>query len=373
MPKITGARTLTLMSATSRKSLYLLAIVAVISSPVLPYACAQIIMLQEYRGHEIACSQSGLHGFSSRCGADEGYAQVFTGSVLSVTEVSANERALLVQPEEIFFGTPADRVSVTTAEAGCLPDMQAGDKWLFYLRKEPKSDRMSLEYGSPSGPIEDRNADIALLRSLASMSGSGLIKGDVSKGDPDEDGSVLYTSISNHKIVATSAKDGETYTASTDAEGSFQFEPLPSGTYNLSSNTVPGQWAEEGTVEVSPHSCDRVNFELVPDGGISGHIRTSSGSPAKSIEITILAGDEERPDARTTFTNDDGYFEVRGLKPDRYLAGIGIYPGDSDHKQAIYFPGVTDRAAASVIEIGPAEKRKNVDIDLPAIQGGQEP
>ena len=63
----------------------------------------------------------------------------------------------------------------------CFGDFQAGDKWLFYLQRDPKTKSLVLEYNSPTRPIADAQAQIEILRRLAQIKDSGIIMGQVTE------------------------------------------------------------------------------------------------------------------------------------------------------------------------------------------------
>src|ERR1700704_5995522 len=114
-------------------------VLAAMSVPMALRASAQMVELREYRGKEIACARSGLMGFAMPCGADGGYKYVFIGSVLSASEISDREKRLLLVPEEVFSGIVPPELTVTTNQGDCLPDIQPGDRWLFYLQSDDKT------------------------------------------------------------------------------------------------------------------------------------------------------------------------------------------------------------------------------------------
>jgi hypothetical protein len=65
--------------------------------------------------------------------------------------------------------------------------------------------------------------------------------------------------------------------------------------------------------------------------------------------------------------DDHGYFEARGLEPDRYLVGIHIQaqPDTPEWRSRVYYPGVETKEEATVIQLGRAEKRTNIDFKFP--------
>lgn len=334
----------------------------------LPYAAGQIVEEREYRGKTIWCALSGLSGWGSPCGTDGNYVYIFVGSVLSVTEISETERSVQLTPHEVFLGDDASQLEVATNQGACLPELVAGDEWLFYLYRDDKTNELVLSYGSPSAPVAEAQSAVERLRRLAAMTDSGIVIGSVQKGEKfDHDGlrGTEYFDVPNHKLIAKRTSDGAEYSALTDVHGNYELGPLPVGSYHLSANTTEGLWAEDGPTTVHPRGCTSYQFELQVDGRISGHITSDDEKPFK-IHPWVAIVSVDGSHSESTHVDDHGFFEVRGLEPDRYLIGIGIQaePNTPEWRSRVYYPGVRTKEEATVIELGKAEKRTNIDFKL---------
>jgi len=331
-----------------------------------PRTCAQILEEREYRGEKIMCIQSGLRGFAMPCGTDGNYAYVFVGSVLSVAEISDTEKRLKIVPEELFLGDAESPLTVTTSQGACLPEIHAGDRWLFYLRRERDSDDLFLSYGGPSEPLAEAHDDIKMLRQLVQLTDSGVVKGNVTRRYAWDGYGAMFPVI-NHTIVAKRKSDGSEYRTTTNRDGQFQFERLPSGSYDLSANTDEGIWAESGSVRVHDRSCSNVDFEMRSAGRISGHIRAADGKPFQKhpwVQVHSISGSDDN--LASGYVDEGGYYEVNGLEPGRYLVGIRIVDGTGDPAwwPRVYYPGAPTREQAVIVELGPAEKRSDINFQL---------
>jgi len=329
---------------------------------------AQIVEIRESNGKLISCAQSGLRGFAMPCGIDTNYDYIFTGSVLYAAQISGREKSLLLAPEEIFHGNPPSELTVTTAQGDCLPDIQPGDHWLFYLRRDDETHKLLLWYASGSGPVAEVQKTIALLRRLTQMPDSGIIRGDVQRLVQDDIGAVTYSSVPKHKLVAKRAADGVEYTTFTGEDGNYEFEPLPAGNYKLTANTEKALWAEEGSTDVHAHGCSQVQFELYPNGTISGWLRNTQGKAAANKWVEVTPASAPGSEFKSAITDERGYFEIRGLKPARYLLGININSneGSPEWRSRLYYPGVRNKDLAVTIDLGLAEERANLVLQLPA-------
>jgi len=333
-----------------------------------PRACSQMIELREYHGKQIACARSGLFSFEMPCGLwDDFYPYVFVGTVISFTEGAGFEKTLRIVPGEIFLGDPKSELTVSTSQGACLPEIQPGDRWLFYLRLDENSQELVLSYGSPSAPEKQASADIERLRRLVHMSAAGTVIGRVTDS-PDN------MPRTNHKVTAKSTTDGLEYATTTDAEGDFQFSSLASGTYELSANTTNGLWTQDGSVHVKPHSCSSVYFPLHVDGRISGQILDAEGKPAAVQRVEIIPESDGSLGSLSRFTDEQGRYDFRGLAAGRYLIGINIdenVTSSSPRGPSLFYPGVRERRNAIAIEVTKAGEQAGVDFQLPKSKSQQ--
>ncbi len=296
------------------------------------------------------------------CGLEGGYEDIFVGSILSVAEISETEMRLQLKPDEVFLGKPASTLMVTTVQGACFPEMKVGADWLFYLQRDEKSHALMLVYGEPSAPEKEAQKEVALLRQLMTMTDTGIVKGSVTR--------VVRTAtaeenvpVPGHEIIAKRMADGIRYTTSANKDGDFEFRPLPEGSYDLSANTVRGLWAESGTIAVSRRGCSEVGFELTPDGRISGYVRTADGKLVKNEQVVVVPKSNPDEQFASVLTDGNGYYEFHGLWPGRYLVGLDVRP-ESEGSPDLYYPGVTSRDKAVVIDLGQAQQRLNIDFHL---------
>src|SRR5438552_9149503 len=157
------------------------------------------------------------------------------------------------------------------------------------------------------------------------------------------------------------------YTTTTDGNGRYEFE-LPPGVYDLTANTVPGLWARSGGAGVSPGSCSGLAFEIRSDGMIAGRVKAANGKPLKDAAVTLVPVSGAVGFSAWSKAGDEhGYFEFRGVNPGRYLVGIGIaaQPGSPEWESRVYYPGVRSKEEAVAVGLGEAEKRSDINFQLP--------
>lgn len=362
-----------------------IAFVALAVACMVPSLSAVIVEIREYHGKQVSCLHSGLMGVAKGCGTER-FARVFTGIVRSSVEVGDTDKRLEIVPDEVFVGDSSEATAITNQ--ACLhTDIQAGDKWLFYLYRDPKSDALVLGYDSPSKPMSEAEDDISMLRDLGHLKNTGILIGTIERLEVTENvapvPSVTHkvvAPLANHKVVAKNVANGTEYAAYTNEKGHFKFD-LPVGKYDVT--TAPEYGLREvenfgsmlGSVPVEQGSCwehdfgvrQAADFKLPTDGIISGHLGSPDGKPFTVHPwVQIVSVDGEL--FRSTYVDAEGNFEANDVKPGRYVVGLGIRAGTgyfSDVPTPVYYPGVRTKDQATIIELRPNEKRTNIDFQLP--------
>ena len=344
-----------LLSPKWRLRLFALAVTCVV-----PSLSAVIAEVREYHGKKVTCLHSGLRGSGRVCGTF-GYARVFTGTIRSAVEIGDTDKRLELIPDEVFLGD-ASEVTATTNQACLRTEIQAGDRWLFYLYRDQKGDELILPYDSPSKPIAQAQQDISTLRHLAQVKDSGILAGNLDRivsNNPWK-----FASVPSRKVVAKRLSDGAEYTALTNNNGHYEFE-LPPNSYNLTTNTERGLWAPDATTFVLQHGCVDVDFLLHTDSRISGRVRTADGKPARYVQVAIVPiSPEGQP--FTVIADEEGHFEVGGRQSGSYLVGASLLsqPGSAEWQSRVYYPGVRNKEQAKAIVLGDGEWRTDIDFKL---------
>ena len=356
-----------------RPSLFALGVMCVV-----PSLSGIVVEQREWHGKQIQCVHGGAWATAPKpCGTlDYAYERVFTGTVRSVTEISDTERLLDITPDEVFLGDSKGPITTTVNQA-CLtpndPEIKTGDKWLFYLRTyrafradgKPiyRAAKLDMPFDGPSKPLPQGQEDVAKLRRLARMTDSGILSGNLLNFVFGNEGVTQ-----SHKIVATRQTDGVQYATLANKEGNFEFDPLPADTYEVTANTAEGLWAgETRKLEVHSGKCTSTQFWVQTDGIISGHVGSPDSKPfIVHPWVQIVSVDDER--FTSAYVDANGYFEARGVEPGRYVVGLGIRSGTGapELPSPVYYPGVRTKEQATIIQLGRAGKRTNVNFELPA-------
>lgn len=325
-------------------------------------AAAQIV---ELRGDGVSCMHSGLSSNLEHCGVPEWYAYAFVGSISAITPIENGESEIQVTPEEVFHGDPGASLMVRTSQGACLPKLVAGDRWLFFLRNGKP---LVLDYyGNDSRPVADVQEKIETLRRLQNIGDLGILRGYVQRREGPR-WLIQAEAVPNAHVVARRTSDNTQFVATTDADGRYEFQPVPLGKYKLTVDLTDAPHAADGELDVSRGACWNLIFALPEktDGVVSGHIGSPDGKPfVVHPWVQLVSMDDEG--FRSAYVDANGDFEVKGVKPGRYLVGVGIKAGTGgrDVPSPIYYPGVWTKEQASIVDLRPAEKRTHIDFELP--------
>jgi hypothetical protein len=133
-----------------------------------------------FHGQDVQCFHGGSWPGQVQLGVysrARRYDQVFTGTVQSATEISFTDRQPEIAPDEVFSGDITGRLTAIVNQA-CLaqglPEIKAGDKWLFYVSRRQSfytgdhphlmPEVLIVVYDSPAKPLAMASYDICLLR-----------------------------------------------------------------------------------------------------------------------------------------------------------------------------------------------------------------
>jgi len=176
---------------------------------------------------------------------------VFVGSVSAVSPYGKEEKKLEVSPEEVFQGEPSNPLIVLTSQGVCQPSLAVGDRWLFFLRKEKGKPIVLNYYSNHSRPVKDAQEQIEMLRQLMTMGDFGIVRGSAVQGS----NVVKRKPIVGAHVVASRHFDNAQFFAFTDAEGRFEFQPLPPGNYEVSMDSTDRSYFGKTGIGVGRGAC----------------------------------------------------------------------------------------------------------------------
>ncbi|HLH31514.1 MAG TPA: carboxypeptidase regulatory-like domain-containing protein [Terriglobia bacterium] len=171
---------------------------------------------------------------------------------------------------------------------------------------------------------------------------------------------------------------GPVASVTADADGRFTFPNLAAGRYRLSAahdGFVPGgKYGPAVAIDLeSQQDLKGIRISLTALSAISGRVLDRSNNPVPNAKVQALRytyqdGRRILIPARTETTNSAGEYRLFSMNPTQYIVSVSI-PESSGNDSTesylpIYFPGVTDAAAASPIDIPSGAEFNGVDFTL---------
>lgn len=304
---------------------------------------------------------------------------VFSALVLDIEPVphrprpdvdSLPDRRVRLQIERSWRGDLSGIVAVRTGTGGgdCGYDFRGGERYLVYA--EQRAAELFVSICGRTRPLADAAEDLAYLKTAFEPSGVGRIFGMVryqrrSHEEPARP-------VAGYPVRLSSAT--QQWKTSTRADGLYEFR-VTAGKYNVK---VDAPDTEDvfgpSTIELAdPRGCASADFTIVPDGRIAVSVVDADGKPLSGVTVEFVKLDtmtEDRPfpESRPVTTRGDGLAEARQLHPDRYIVGVNVsrVPEPRQPYPRLFYPGVADRAAALVIDLGAGERLELDPFVLPA-------
>ena len=182
-------------------------------------------------------------------------------------------------------------------------------------------------------------------------------------------------------VVAASLRDYPSpersrYRAITDQNGNYRITNVFPGIYQVAP-LAPGLVREnelfpKSVVIEEGDNVEDVNFSMVQGGVITGRITDAEGKPMieEEVNFEIVDGPYAQMPVNSggVMTDDRGVYRAFGLLAGKYrvFAGQGgnRLPGAARTYQETFYPSVTDKTKATVVEVTEGSEARDIDITL---------
>lgn len=311
---------------------------------------------------------------------------VVIARVLSVEidKNSTKERgsaALVV--EKVYKGTLGinDRVLFwTDHQRGLLFNKTSiGHQFLLYLSGPNQEDNSwnGLGCGRTQG-LEWANEDLLYLDNMSKHRGKTRVSGNY-LFSPE----LKLDDVANKTIRIIG--DKRTYLTKTDANGVYEIYDLPPGKYVIEPEVPPG-WQSAHfprpvtglpfTTSISPHpqaitleARKHVSVDLLfeSDSTIEGSVVDPNGKPMPNVYAHLWKPDQVEESEIFGRTDESGHFRIKSVAAGSYLLVLNQDGKLSTAKPfpRLFYPGVTERERATLINIRNGETVKGIDLILP--------
>ncbi|MEX2260908.1 MAG: carboxypeptidase regulatory-like domain-containing protein [Bryobacteraceae bacterium] len=187
----------------------------------------------------------------------------------------------------------------------------------------------------------------------------------------------------------------QSWAATSGDGGGFLFENIPPGRYQLAAErngfVRQSYGARAGSPVGTPITLDTgqrmegLEFKLTPQAVIVGKVVDEEGEPVTGSQIMVLrqgayqrTGGGRMAPSGGQASNDLGEFRVANLAPGRYIVSAtsrgGMFrgrrairassEGPEERQVTTYYPGVTNAASATAIEVAPGQEVPGILIQI---------
>jgi len=276
--------------------------------------------------------------------------------------------------EETFLGVKGTRAVIHSGTGGgdCGYWFRRGQRYLVYAYGE-SLEALGTNICTRTRLLAAANEDLEFLRNLPRKGTGASIYGAVTAALKDPKLTDWRTSKPLEGVIVKIEGPRRTFDAVTDSHGRYEITGMPADKYKVHA-IVPDYYRQDQNwtreIELNDRGCAREDFFAQNDSRITGHVFKPDGTAmAKAnVELMTLERDAiQRLSGDETWADEKGEYELEEIPPGRYLLGINLSssPDDEQPYPRTFYPGVTDRSRATVIEIGLGQKLKDIDIHLP--------
>src|SRR5262249_46950550 len=123
--------------------------------------------------------------------------------------------------------------------------------------------------------------------------------------------------VPNVRVVAQRAGDNLKFVTITDADGRYEFQPLPPGKYGFTAEAI-GVSDDKGWLDLQGGVCRSLTLAREePKAQLGGHVQRFNGAPVAHADVLIMKEDESW--FTTSTTDARGYYHLDFLRPGKYV------------------------------------------------------
>ncbi len=291
------------------------------------------------------------------------------------TKVTFDVGEIYFKLEEAFAGVKGPRVVIHSGTGGgdCGYWFQRGQRYLVYANGESVKS-LSTNICSRTKPLAEADEDLVFLRNLPRAGVGARIYGTVATIIKSADAEGTDTMQPLVGITVKMKGAHRTFDATTDSEGRYELTGLEPGEYQVQAIVQDHYYKSENwmrEVLVNDRGCAREDFLALNDSTIRGRVIDPQGQGLSRARVVLIPVDT--PDKtiwtllESDYADEQGEFELELVAPGRYLLGIniGASPDADTPYPRTFYPGVTERSQATVIEVGLGQRITDVNIQLP--------
>ncbi len=267
-----------------------------------------------------------------------------------------------------------------------------GHQFLFYLSTPEKneehldSDKWYVGDCGRSTGLGGATDDLLYLENMDKVRGKTRLSGRIGGWPVPPD---LDVGRKRVKIIGPK----KTYEVRTDDHGVYEIYDLPPGMYLIEPEVPDGYRIniflirnlprigenDDGerelkkqrvSVVLEPNKHARGDIKFTIQNAVRGKVLDPTGKPIVGARVTLRLPEAEKGDGGSDWTNASGEFVINSVPRGSYIAVVNDAGRLSSREpfRTFYYPNVSERGKAAVINIGPGDVINDVNIVVPSLE-----
>ena len=333
--------------------------------------CGQISPCEAYANASVV-----FVGLVSKTATESTKSSRLPSNAMSTTLTSGSPVARF-KVEEAFLGVNVTEIEISGGGTTCGYYFKQGERYLVYAYQNPDATTFHTNICSGTAPVSEAKDDLTYLRGVTKLPSGGAVFGEINR-EVNRIGKTEPTFEPIPKAEVVLVNGNQRFQALSDANGKFELRGLPQGRYRVHTNP-PTNYSRADVMAEGPRSeweldipgqgCIQTWFVARPDGEISGIVVDDSGIVAEDVEPELIPVNEKAPDSsfRSIRLGEFRSFKFSFLSLGRYYLGFNMRSGPSVSQPypEFYYPGVEDRAKATVITLSGGQKVSGIYLPRP--------
>ncbi|HEX6126653.1 MAG TPA: carboxypeptidase regulatory-like domain-containing protein [Pyrinomonadaceae bacterium] len=334
------------------------------------FAGAALILLSS-ASSVVAC----MCGKASTCERFNFSDTIFVGKAVRVVPGSTGSfktETTVFEITEMLVGENVRSLSVRNKSGfSCDAEFSIGESYLVFANGNQR-DGFGTGFCSGNMPVTYASEQIAELRKLSGSSGDGRLMGTVLEESKKRPRDEARAPLKNVRLEITELSTGRKYASSTNAGGRYELA-VPPGRYAVEAiapvNLVHTALFQAEPMQVRSGGCVEGFFVFVNNSMVAGRLLDADGKPAPYVRVELVSVGAEKSylGGESAESDANGYFSITEIPAGAYTLSVNFNSNPEPERPfpTTFYPGVNERAAGKVLEIGPGTRIEGITWRLP--------
>jgi carboxypeptidase family protein len=165
--------------------------------------------------------------------------------------------------------------------------------------------------------------------------------------------------------------DGRQFTTFADANGTYSFDGVPVGNYDIVAEKFPWEPSPHSQIELRTGGCAQRNLSLRSNGNVRGIVLDHTGKPISGLRLQLVkvlpGGTLSNEYSSWSDTDGVGHFNLKRVASGDFLLGVNIAsaPTNTEPYPATFYPGVQEATQARRFQFEPNANVEDLTLRLP--------